>query len=693
MQIATDCSGVREAADVLGGGPCAGTEVGVEASLSRVTQVLTEATQEVALPASVCGQRIQALDMDTCETSPAVPLPRVPHPSDACVGDELYDPVTEACLSRSALEAAAFAAGEAAHADDYVSGYLDGYDAGFLSASAACNTAFADGFEAGYAAAGASCSVSCPGDDAYWDGTACVTLDLVADADSDGLDDVSYDQGVTDGQADAFAQADCGPDYWDGTTCVVVDTTITCDQIDDDGDGFSAAVDCDDSDADAYPGAVEIWGDGIDQDCDGAIDAESSNCEADLLLSLPNGTSTTLDGCVDLGFEASFEYDPDDPPEVVDFTLSLGATDGAGFDCRIELVQEDICGPGFYNIRDDTSQLTAVLMDCTGVSDAYEEVYTQFNGYLRLDVLDTGGVAGSFAGEPLLTTVSGYLYASGYNVDQWDWSQPWLNHDGVSLQGAFSFTVYQVADDGEEGQACNIKNPDVDGDGVLAVQYGGDDCDDWYNPSLGSQALDQDCDGFVTVDDCDDANSALPAADMDCDGTLTAADCDDDDPASTIRAEDGDCDGLVSTDDCDDSDATMPLADADCDGVLTVDDCGDDDPFSTTREEDADCDGSPEACVDTDDGVSGQWGVTCADYGWISQPQPTCGTWDDTHDFVADEMCCACSGGTSGDVCHGFDDRLDEDEDGVPDGCDVCPDFDDTVDTDGDGVPDGCDVP
>jgi hypothetical protein len=62
----------EEAADVLGGGPCAGTEVGVEASLSRVTQVLTEATQEVALPTSVCGQRIQALDMDTCETSQAM---------------------------------------------------------------------------------------------------------------------------------------------------------------------------------------------------------------------------------------------------------------------------------------------------------------------------------------------------------------------------------------------------------------------------------------------------------------------------------------------------------------------------------------------------------------------------------------------------------------------------------------------
>jgi hypothetical protein len=34
---------------------------------------------------------------------------------------------------------------------------------------------------------------------------------------------------------------------------------------------------------------------------------------------------------------------------------------------------------------------------------------------------------------------------------------------------------------------------------------------------------------------------------------------------------------------------------------------------------------------------------------------------------------------------------LDDDLDGVPDGCDVCAGFDDTVDPDGDGDPDGCD--
>ncbi len=63
------------------------------------------------------------------------------------------------------------------------------------------------------------------------------------------------------------------------------------------------------------------------------------------------------------------------------------------------------------------------------------------------------------------------------------------------------------------------------------------------------------------------------------------------------------------------------------------------------------------------------------------------------------------------DICAGFDDTVDTDQDGTPDGCDetpngealdsdgdgiaddsdICPGFDDAVDTDKDGTPDGCD--
>ncbi|MFT4976937.1 MAG: murein DD-endopeptidase MepM/ murein hydrolase activator NlpD, partial [Myxococcota bacterium] len=43
----------------------------------------------------------------------------------------------------------------------------------------------------------------------------------------------------------------------------------TCDTNDADGDGYDSDSDCNDSDASVHPGAVEVCGDGIDNDCTG----------------------------------------------------------------------------------------------------------------------------------------------------------------------------------------------------------------------------------------------------------------------------------------------------------------------------------------------------------------------------------------------------------------------------------------
>jgi hypothetical protein len=76
------------------------------------------------------------------------------------------------------------------------------------------------------------------------------------DADCDG-DDGACD--VDDTGTDAHTGDDDGHDRPDTDT----------DVVDRDGDGYGIGRDCDDAAADVHPGAVDVWNDGIDQDCSG----------------------------------------------------------------------------------------------------------------------------------------------------------------------------------------------------------------------------------------------------------------------------------------------------------------------------------------------------------------------------------------------------------------------------------------
>ena len=75
----------------------------------------------------------------------------------------------------------------------------------------------------------------------------------------------------------------------------------------------------------------------------------------------------------------------------------------------------------------------------------------------------------------------------------------------------------------------------------------------WYD------GADQDCDGILTVDDCNDADATMPTNDVDCDGVFTADDCNDADPNLLALANDADCDGHVSAADCDDANPSSTI--------------------------------------------------------------------------------------------------------------------------------------
>jgi len=56
------------------------------------------------------------------------------------------------------------------------------------------------------------------------------------------------------------------------------DDDVRCPLIDEDGDGWLAAEDCDDQNAEVNPDALESCEDLVDNDCDGVVDWEDVDC-------------------------------------------------------------------------------------------------------------------------------------------------------------------------------------------------------------------------------------------------------------------------------------------------------------------------------------------------------------------------------------------------------------------------------
>ena len=84
-----------------------------------------------------------------------------------------------------------------------------------------------------------------------------------------GIDD-NCDGELDEGVA-AVAYAD-----QDGDGFGVEPPIVSCEQV----DGARVSGDCDDSDPDVHPGAREIWGDAVDNDCNGEVDTDAQGCHS-----------------------------------------------------------------------------------------------------------------------------------------------------------------------------------------------------------------------------------------------------------------------------------------------------------------------------------------------------------------------------------------------------------------------------
>ncbi len=404
----------------------------------------------------------------------------------------------------------------------------------------------------------------------------------------------------------------------------------------------------------------------------GESGTDGRDCEADFTLGFPTADDATLDGCSEVTLDATFEFDPDDPPEMRGYTVTFDAATEAGFECAVTIEQIGVCGGGYYGVgADDTTGAQPVVVrvdtsDCTGVEDDWEGEFTAVEGWVRLAEVDGGSVAGDFTGEPLATTLVGEVVVE---LPQ-----------GLTLSGFFRLTEPVVATDAEES-ACYGSSGDEDGDGYKDERFGGTDCDD-SDPNLNTGDTwwtDADADGYGaqsgdvfaceqpanTVDndlDCDDGDRWINPdgleicddVDQDCDGQVDEGASD-----TSTWYRDADDDGYGAQ-----SGASLEACDPPSGYAATRGDCDDDDPGVNPdateiagNDVDEDCDGqtSSDGIYAVQDGtrtagdvvtLTGVIVTATSEYGfWVQEPAGgeysglwiyVGSGWEDTYSTVAE---------------------------------------------------------
>ncbi len=385
-----------------------------------------------------------------------------------------------------------------------------------------------------------------------------------------------------------------------GGVCTQLGTaTVSSVYFDADGDGYTPAQgDCEDTDPAVHPGAPDPVGDGVDQNCDGP---DGVDADGDGSLAIPSGGADCDDGdpsvfpgaaevCdgLDQDCDGAIDEDPVGAPR------RYSDSDGDGWGDPAAYVEACVAPPNTVLDATDCDDSTAAVAPdaeetCNGVDDDCDASVDEAGAagettwYLDAD-LDGYGDADASA--------LGCAAPAGYVVDDQDCDDTLASVNPLGVE------------------ACNGLDDDCDGSVDPAsstgatVFYADGDGDGFASAGAATASACFAPVGFTaTLGDCDDAEPLVyPGALETCADTIDF-NCD-----GSVQYADGDGDGAAACLDCDDADpAVFPGAlescdslDSDCDGSLV-------DFFLDT-----DLDGSPN-CVDPDDDDDGVLdGADCA---------------------------------------------------------------------------------
>jgi TolB-like protein len=317
--------------------------------------------------------------------------------------------------------------------------------------------------------------------------------------------------------------------------------------IDNDGDGYTKRQgDCNDTNPNIHPGAAEICGDNIDQDCNGSDAA----CPPD-----PNNVDNDNDGYTENQGDCN-DSNASIHPGAVEI-----CGDNIDQDCN---GSDAACPPDPNNVDNDNDGYTENQGDCNDSNASIHPGAVEICG----DNIDQDCNGSDAACPPDPNNVDNDN--DGYTENQGD-----CNDSNASIHPG----AVEICDDGIDqncdGRDCiDPNNVDNDGDGITENQG---DCND-FNASIhpGAQeicndGIDQNCDGS----DCIDPNSI----DNDGDGfTENQGDCNDFNASIHPGAQEICNDGIDQN--CDGSDCIDPNnIDNDKDGItINQGDCNDFNP-------------------------------------------------------------------------------------------------------------------